>query len=98
MFSAGYQHGSRASCSSPSTDSPKQRKRKPAVKERRLELAVQVPDCGHDDDRGRISALAGPPVFIQPLRGGQLKGGCKTTARRISWSLGLSCPLLTATG
>jgi hypothetical protein len=42
MFSAGYQHGSRASCSSPSTDSPKQRKRKPAVKERRLELAVQL--------------------------------------------------------
>ena len=60
MFSAGYQHGSRASCSPPSTDSPKQRKRKPAVKERRLELAVQVPDCGHDDDRGRISRAQAP--------------------------------------
>ena len=49
-------HGSRASCSPPGTDSPKQRKRKPAVKERRLELAVQVPDCGHDDDRGLTAA------------------------------------------
>ena len=40
---------------------------KPAVKERRLELAVQVADCGHDDDRGRISDRAGSPVFILPL-------------------------------
>ena len=39
----------------------------PAVKERRLELAVQVADCGHDDDRGRISERAGSPVFILPL-------------------------------
>ena len=40
---------------------------KPAVKERRLELAVQVANCGHDDDRGRISDRAGSPVFILPL-------------------------------
>ena len=44
---------------------------KPAVKERRLELAVQVADCGHDDDRGRISDRAGSPVFILPLSPGQ---------------------------
>ena len=37
------------------------------MKERRLELAVQVADCGHDDDRGRISERAGSPVFILPL-------------------------------
>ena len=48
---------------------------KPAVKERRLELAVQVADCGHDDDRGRISDRAGSPVFILPLRPSREFGG-----------------------
>eukprot|EP00964_Phaeocystis_antarctica_P026491 scaffold14930_cov33-Phaeocystis_antarctica.AAC.1 len=62
-----HTHGSRASCSPPGTDSPKQRKTKPDVKERRLELAVQMADCGHDDSRGRLSSRGGSPVFILPL-------------------------------
>ena len=60
---------------------------KPAVKERRLELAVQVADCGHDDDRGRISERAGSPVFTSActkyisLRGPEMGKRARTAGR-----------------
>ena len=49
-----YQLGARGSRSPLGTDSTKQRDAKPAVKVRRLALAVQVANCGHDDSLGRI--------------------------------------------